>query len=44
MCTSGSRAGITDYHAEAKRLRAVPGVTGAAPAILGKALLQDGPW
>src|SRR5215208_2098907 len=36
------QGGITDYHAEATRLRAVPGVTGAAPAILGKALLRTG--
>jgi lipoprotein-releasing system permease protein len=36
------QGGITDYHAEARRLRAVPGVTGAAPAILGKALLRTG--
>jgi lipoprotein-releasing system permease protein len=36
------QGGITDYRAEAARLRAVPGVTGAAPAILGKALLRTG--
>jgi lipoprotein-releasing system permease protein len=36
------QGGIKDYHAEARRLRAVPGVTGAAPAILGKALLRTG--
>lgn len=34
--------GIADYHAEAAALRAVPGVTGAAPAILGKALISSG--
>jgi lipoprotein-releasing system permease protein len=31
--------GITDYRAEVKRLREFPHVQGAAPAILGKALL-----
>jgi lipoprotein-releasing system permease protein len=36
------QGGVTDYHAEAARLRAVPGVTGAAPAILGKALMRTG--
>ena len=36
------QGGITDYKAETTRLRAVPGVTGAAPAILGKALLRTG--
>src|SRR3954447_26048093 len=35
------RTGMADYHAEVKRLAAVPGVTGAAPAILGKALLRN---
>jgi lipoprotein-releasing system permease protein len=34
------QGGIGDYHAEAARLRGVSGVTGAAPAILGKALLR----
>src|SRR3954447_14038954 len=34
--------GIADYPAEVKRLRAVPGVTGAGPAILGKALVSAG--
>src|ERR1700741_4836612 len=29
-------SGVKDYHAEAARLREVPHVTGAAPAILGK--------
>ena len=36
------QGGIADYHLEVKKLRAVPGVTGAAPAILGKALLRTG--
>src|SRR5215218_1223733 len=36
------QGGIADYHAEVAKLRAVPGVTGAAPAILGKALLRTG--
>ncbi len=31
--------GIRDYHAEVKRLREFPHVLGAAPAILGKALI-----
>jgi len=31
--------GIRDYHAEVKRLRDFPHVLGAAPAILGKALI-----
>lgn len=31
--------GIRDYHAEVKRLREFPHVTGAAPAILGKAMI-----
>jgi len=31
--------GIDDYHAEAEKLRAVPHVLGAAPAILGQGLL-----
>jgi lipoprotein-releasing system permease protein len=35
------RAGVTDYHAEVARLRAMPGVTGAAPAILGKAIVSN---
>src|SRR6266478_3600588 len=30
--------GIADYHAEAARLRQIPHVVGAAPAVLGKAL------
>ncbi len=33
--------GIRDYHAEASKLRAVPHVTGAAPAVLGKALISS---
>src|SRR5438876_1740564 len=32
--------GIPDYHAEADRLRAVPHVLGAAPAILGQGLVS----
>jgi lipoprotein-releasing system permease protein len=36
------QGGIADYHAEVKKLRTVRGVTGAAPAILGKALLRTG--
>ncbi len=36
------QGGIADYHAEAARLRRVAGVTGVAPAILGKALLRTG--
>jgi len=32
-------AGITDYRAEITRLRAVPGVIGAAPAVEGKAMI-----
>jgi lipoprotein-releasing system permease protein len=35
-------AGITDYHAEVARLRAVPGVIGAAPAIEAKAMITNG--
>ena len=34
--------GIQDYEAEAARLRQIPHVTGAAPAILGKALVSSG--
>ena len=34
--------GITDYQAESAALRKVPGVTGAAPAIIGKALISSG--
>src|SRR5215212_673281 len=32
--------GIEDYHADVTRLRQIGGVVGAAPAILGKALVQ----
>jgi lipoprotein-releasing system permease protein len=32
--------GIEDYHAEVARLKAVAGVTGAAPAVLGRALIS----
>lgn len=32
-------SGIADYHAEATRMKAFPGVLGAAPAIVGKALV-----
>ena len=31
--------GIDDYHAEVKKIRAVEGVTGAAPAVMGKAMI-----
>src|SRR4051812_14806283 len=34
------RSGITDYEAEIQRLKAMPHVVGAAPAILGKALVS----
>src|SRR5687768_384483 len=34
--------GITDYKAEVQRLRLVPGVVGAAPAVMGKALVSAG--
>jgi len=33
------QSGITDYHAEAAKLKDIPGVAGAAPAILGRALV-----
>jgi len=33
-------SGIEDYHAEAAKLRQIPHVVGAAPAILGKALIS----
>jgi lipoprotein-releasing system permease protein len=33
-------AGITDYHAEVQKLSSVPGVIGAAPAVIGKALIS----
>jgi lipoprotein-releasing system permease protein len=32
--------GITDYHDDVARLRGVPGVLGAAPALMGKALVS----
>ena len=32
--------GIEDYHAEVDRVRSIPGVIGAAPAVLGKALIS----
>jgi lipoprotein-releasing system permease protein len=32
-------SGITDYHAEVQKLSAVPGVIGAAPAVMGKAMI-----
>ena len=35
-------AGIPDYQAEVQRLSAVPEVTGAAPALMGKALVSKG--
>ncbi len=34
-------AGIDDYRAEVARLRAVPGVIGAAPAVQGKAMITS---
>ena len=34
--------GLGDYHADVRRLQAVEGVIGAAPALLGKALLRTG--
>jgi len=33
--------GITDYHAESNTLRQLPHVVGAAPAILGKAMISS---
>src|SRR5262245_33709387 len=33
--------GITDYHAESDKLRQLPHVVGAAPAILGKAMISS---
>jgi lipoprotein-releasing system permease protein len=35
-----NRAGIADYHAEIAKLARLPHVTGAAPAILGRALVS----
>ncbi|MCC7032353.1 MAG: FtsX-like permease family protein [Acidobacteria bacterium] len=34
-------SGLTDYHAEVERMKAMPGVHGAAPALLGKALVTS---
>jgi lipoprotein-releasing system permease protein len=34
-------SGIADYHAESDRLRQLPHVVGAAPAILGKAMVSS---
>ena len=33
--------GISDYHAEVQRLSQVPGVSGAGPAIMGKAIISS---
>src|SRR5215212_3764198 len=33
-------SGITDYRAEVEKLRKVPGVIGAAPAVIGKGLID----
>ena len=33
-------AGIEDYRAEVAKIRAVPGVLGAAPAVMGKAMIS----
>jgi lipoprotein-releasing system permease protein len=33
-------AGIEDYRAEVEKLRAVPGVIGAAPAVMGRAMIS----
>jgi len=35
-----SRTGIADYHKEVEKLRRVPHVLGAAPAVLGRALIS----
>jgi lipoprotein-releasing system permease protein len=35
-----SRIGIADYHKEVEKLRRVPHVLGAAPAVLGRALIS----
>ena len=35
------QGGIVDYHAEAQKLREVPHVVGAAPAIIGKGLISS---
>ena len=34
--------GITDYRAEVERLSRIPGVSGAGPAIIGKAIVSTG--
>ncbi|MEZ5284446.1 MAG: FtsX-like permease family protein [Vicinamibacterales bacterium] len=34
-------SGLTDYRAEVARMKAIPGVAGAAPALLGKALVTS---
>jgi lipoprotein-releasing system permease protein len=34
-------SGLTDYRAEVARMKAIPGVLGAAPALLGKALVTS---
>ena len=34
--------GISDYQAEVKRLSQIPGVVGAGPAIMGKAIVSSG--
>lgn len=34
--------GVGDYRAEVERIARIPGVTGAAPAIIGKAMIQTG--
>jgi lipoprotein-releasing system permease protein len=34
-------AGFNDYHAEVEKLRAVPGVLGAAPAVAGKGMISS---
>jgi lipoprotein-releasing system permease protein len=36
------QGGMADYHAESTALKAIPGVVGAAPAIMGKALVSAG--
>src|SRR6266566_640337 len=35
------QAGITDYHAEVAKLKTIPHVKAAAPAILGKGMLRS---
>ena len=39
--TSGRPAGIADYRAEVAAAEQVPGVVGAAPAVIGKALISE---